>query len=152
MLLAESLVIKLSREPITKAEIRLQGCLVCSDSLLSTCSNVNKAQLLHLQKNMCKIASKRQKIGFQDRLSLNAGQKYCRMLQGEYSAILSTFNRLRFVIKTFVLSIFEWPFYTGFTHSYFPGPNCKNRHVRRLICQCYLSGFCLDGPTCKYMQ
>ena len=24
--------------------------------------------------------SKRQKIGFQDRLSLNAGQKYCRML------------------------------------------------------------------------
>ena len=25
--------------------------------------------------------SKRQKIGFQDRLSLNAGQKYCRMLQ-----------------------------------------------------------------------
>ena len=24
-----------------------------------------------------------QKIGFHDRLSLNAGQKYCRMLQGE---------------------------------------------------------------------
>lgn len=32
------------------------------------------------------------------------------------------------------------------------GPNCKNRHVRRLICQCYLSGFCLDGPKCKYMH
>ena len=29
----------------------------------------------------------RPKIGFQDRLSLNAGQKYCRMLQGEHSAI-----------------------------------------------------------------
>lgn len=32
------------------------------------------------------------------------------------------------------------------------GPHCKNRHVRRLICQCYLSGFCLDGPNCKYMH
>ena len=29
--------------------------------------------------------SKRPKIGFQDQLSLNAGQKYCRMLQGEHS-------------------------------------------------------------------
>ena len=55
------------------------------------------------------------KIGFQDRLLLNAGQKYCRMLQGEHSAILSTFIKLQFVIKIFVLSIFEWPFKTGFT-------------------------------------
>ena len=53
--------------------------------------------------------------GFQDRLSLNAGQKYCRMLQGEHSAILSTFIKLPFAIKTFVLSIFEWPLKTGFT-------------------------------------
>ena len=30
-------------------------------------------------------------------------------------AILSTFIKLPFVIKIFVLSIFEWPFYTGFT-------------------------------------
>ena len=37
------------------------------------------------------------------------------MLQGEYSAILSIFIKLPFVIKIFVLSIFEWPFYTGFT-------------------------------------
>ena len=61
--------------------------------------------------------SKRQKIGFQDQLqvSLNADQKYCRMLQGEHSAILSTCSKLPFVIKIFVLSIFEWPFYTGFT-------------------------------------
>ena len=36
------------------------------------------------------------------------------MLQGEHSAILLTFIKLPFVIKTFVLSIFEWPFYTGF--------------------------------------
>ena len=39
-------------------------------------------------------------------LSLNAGQKYCRMLQGEHSAILLTFIKLPFVIKIFVLSIF----------------------------------------------
>ena len=40
---------------------------------------------------------KRTKIGFQDQLSLNEGQKY--------SAILSTFIKLPFVIMTFVLSI-----------------------------------------------
>ena len=56
-----------------------------------------------------------QKIGFQNQLSLNAGQKYCRMLQEEHSAILLTFIKLPFVIKTFVLSIFEWLFYIGFT-------------------------------------
>ena len=39
---------------------------------------------------------------------------YCRMLQGEHSAILSTFIKQPFVIKIFVLSIFEWPFYAGF--------------------------------------
>ena len=59
--------------------------------------------------------SKRQKIGFQDQMSLNAGQKYCRMLQGELSAILATFIKLPFVIKIFFLSIFECPLYTGFT-------------------------------------
>ena len=59
--------------------------------------------------------SKRPQIGFQGQLSLDAGQKYCRMLQGEHSAILLTFIKLPFVIKIFVLSIFESPFYTGFT-------------------------------------
>ena len=34
-----------------------------------------------------------------------------------HSAILLTFIKLPFVIKIFVLSIFEWPFYTGFTVS-----------------------------------
>ena len=33
----------------------------------------------------------------------------------EHFAILSTFIKLQFVIKIFVLSTFEWPFYTGFT-------------------------------------
>ena len=53
----------------------------------------------------------RPKIGFQDRLLLNVGQKYCR----KHSAIFSTFIKLPFVTKFFVLSIFEWPSKTGFT-------------------------------------
>ena len=57
--------------------------------------------------------SKRLQIGFQDQSLLNAGQKYCRMLQGEHSAILLTFIKPPFVI--FVLSIFEWPFYIYYT-------------------------------------
>ena len=59
--------------------------------------------------------SKRPTIVLQDYLSLNAGQKYCRMLQGEHSVILSTFIKPPFVIKIFVLSIFEWSLKTGFT-------------------------------------
>ena len=59
--------------------------------------------------------SKRPKIVFQYQLPLNAGHKYCRMLQGEHSAILLAFIKLPFVIKIFVLSILEWPFKTGFT-------------------------------------
>ena len=38
--------------------------------------------------------SKRPKIVFQDQSSLNAGQKYCRMLQREHSAILLTLIKL----------------------------------------------------------
>ena len=37
------------------------------------------------------------------------------MLQAEHSAILLTFIKLPFVNKIFVLSIFEWLFYTGFS-------------------------------------
>ena len=72
----------------------------------------------------------RPKIVFQDRLSLNAGQKYCRMLQGEHSAILSTFIKLPFVFKTFVLSIFEWPLKTGFAVI----PLLVKSRADRLVC------------------
>ena len=62
-----------------------------------------------IQKNLCKMAT------FKKQLVLNAGQKYCRMVQGEHSAILSTFIKLPFVvIQIFVLSIFDWPLKTGF--------------------------------------
>ena len=54
---------------------------------------------LHYSKTSLKRPLKRRsKIDFQDRLSLNAGQKYCRMLQWEHSAILLTFIKLPFVI------------------------------------------------------
>ena len=94
--------------------------------------------------------SKRPKIGYQYQLSLNAGQKYCRMLQGEHSAILLTFIKHSAILLTFikhsailltfikhsailltfiklpfvifVLSIFEWPFYTEFTVVHFDSP------------------------------
>ena len=52
----------------------------------------------HIYSKTCikRPLSKTPKIGFQDQLSLNAGQTYCRML---HSAILSIFIKLPFVIK-----------------------------------------------------
>ena len=47
-------------------------------------------------------SKRRPKTGFQDRLSLNADQRYCRMLRGEHSAKLSTFIKPPFVIKIIV--------------------------------------------------
>ena len=74
---------------------------------------------IHLQYNLSSTATqKNTKIGFQYRLSLNAGHKYCRLLQGEHSAILLIFIKLPFCIKTFVLYVFEWPLKTGFTVLY----------------------------------
>ena len=39
-------------------------------------------------------------------------------LNAKHSALLLAFIKLPFVIKIFVLSFFEWPFYTGFTVYY----------------------------------
>ena len=46
-----------------------------------------------------RLLKKNTKIGFQYQLSLNAGQKYCRMLPLEHSAILSTFIKLPFPLR-----------------------------------------------------
>ena len=55
--------------------------------------------------------SNRPKIGFQDQLSLNAGQKYSRMrIALEHSAIFLTFIKLPFVINIFVLYILSGRF------------------------------------------
>ena len=53
--------------------------------------------------------SKRAKIGCKTQLSLNAGQKYCRMLQWEHSAIFWPSFSYQLILKIFLLSIFEWP-------------------------------------------
>ena len=42
---------------------------------------------------------KKNKTGFQDPLSLNAGQKNCRMLQMELPAILPTLIKLKYVLS-----------------------------------------------------
>ena len=63
--------------------------------------------LLSTVKSVLSGPSKRTpKNDFQDRLSLYAGHKYCRKLQGEHSTILSTFIKLPFSVKTIVLSMF----------------------------------------------
>ena len=70
---------------------------------------VNVSRYLRYSKTCVKWPlSKRQKIGFQDQLSFNAGQKCCRMLQGEHSAILLTCIKLPFFIKIFVFVYFWW--------------------------------------------
>ena len=56
-------------------------------------------QILYSKTCVKRSLSKRPQIGFESQLSLNAGQMYCR--------IISTFIKLPFVIKIFVLSIFE---------------------------------------------
>ena len=53
-------------------------------------------------------------------LSLNAGQKKALHAPTEHSAILLTCVKLPFVIKIFVLFIFEWTLTTGFTVSKTP--------------------------------
>ena len=107
---------------IEKVSLKLMPKITRINTSLENMNNIPKFQLSQLRvlskySKTClkQPLSKRPKIVFQDQLSLNAGQKYCRMLKGEHSAILSTFIELPFVIKGIVLSIFEWPLKTGFT-------------------------------------
>ena len=53
----------------------------------------------------------------------------------EHSAILSTFIKLRFVIKIFVLSIFEWLFYTGFSVNTKKRTTSRGTHMPTLVQQ-----------------
>ena len=54
---------------------------------------------------------KKTKIGFKDRLSLDAGQNIAGC---EHSAILLTFIKLLFIIQSLGLFIFMWPLKTCF--------------------------------------
>ena len=46
-----------------------------------------------------------------------------------HSAILLTFLKLLFLIKIFVLSIFEWPLKTDLTVLFVVLPNCKSQRI-----------------------
>ena len=105
--MAEELKVALENWHLTLFNFNILNVIRFSTSLIMKAYTVKPALRGH--------SKRRPKIIFQDRLSLNAGQKYCRMLQREHSATRLTFIELPFVIKIFVLSIFEWPFYTGFT-------------------------------------
>ena len=61
----------------------------------------------------------------------------------EHSAILSIFIRLPFVIKNLVLSIFEWPFYTGFTVLYVRKSK-KSLHEQLGVFHANQTSMCLD--------
>ena len=63
------------------------------------------------------------------------------MLHLEHSAILSTFIKLPFVIKIFVLSNFEGPFYTGFTVAQLP-------HMWEMWLRFFLPGRVAQSVTC----
>ena len=57
------------------------------------------------------------------------------MLQGEHSAILSTFIKLPFANNIFVLTIFEWPLKTGFTEVLFLQLNSLEMYKTRNLCK-----------------
>ena len=58
---------------------------------------------------------KKPQIGFQDQLSLNEGLRVLQNAPRGAFCFTFDFIKLPFVIKIFVLSIFKWLFYTGFT-------------------------------------
>ena len=93
---------------------------ICSyDHILNTACAVTRSSHFHTMvysKTCVNGLCKKELIGFQDQLSSKALQKAPG--EGKHSAILSTFIKLPFAIKIFVLSVLEWPFYTGFTVVY----------------------------------
>ena len=54
-------------------------------------------------------------IGFQDRLLLNAGQKYCRMLQESILQYFRPSLSYHISLRPLFCLFFEWPLKTGFT-------------------------------------
>ena len=74
-------------------------------------------------------SEKDRNLFFQYQLSLNTGQKYYRMLQGEHSAILSTIIKLPFVIKISVSS-----FLSGVLHRFYCTMIVIHPLVARLMC------------------
>ena len=67
------------------------------------------------------------------------------MLTGKHSAILSAFIKQPSVVKIFVLSIFEWPLYTGFTVKNKKSKNIDMKQTRSAVEPCF--GTFLFLPT-----
>ena len=86
--------------------------------------------LLAYNKGQTSISQKDQKLFFKTNYRLMQVKSIAECF--EHSAILLTFIKLPFVIKIFVLSIFEWPFYTGFTvHSCGDMVNMVNEFMQK---------------------
>ena len=58
---------------------------------------------------------KKAKHWFSRQIIAKCRSKVLQNAPREHSAILLSFIKLPFVVKIFVLSVFEWPFKTGFT-------------------------------------
>ena len=95
--LMSRLICYIRRVTIFSCQQRICDLLIifayCLDPDLDpNCSTIWKYSWENSLKKVSWQQKRRPKIGFQDWLSLNAGQKFCRMLQGgEHSAILLTF-------------------------------------------------------------
>ena len=85
--------------------------LYLDNQLLSVFSSKTNSCMSTVKPVLSGHSKRRPKIGFQDRLSLLK----CRLKVLQKDAIFLTFIKLQFVFKTFVVSIFEWGFMTGFT-------------------------------------
>ena len=73
-------------------------------------------------------SKKRPKLIFKTDYRLMQVKSIAECSKREHSAILSTFIKPPFVIKIFVLHIFEWPLKTGFT--IFHGPRSVWQQMR----------------------
>ena len=69
------------------------------------------------------------KVVFNTDYRLNVCQKYCRMLEGELSAMRSTFIKLPYSIKTFVLSVFKRPLKIVARDCMLAGYTCSYREI-----------------------
>ena len=78
---------------------------------------VQNGQSIKMYSKTCvkRLLSKSRKMVFKTIYRLMQVKSVAECSKGEPSAILSTFTKLPFVIEIYVLSIFEWPFFTGFT-------------------------------------
>ena len=87
-------------------------------------------------------------LTFQDGLSLNAGQKNCRMLQDSILQYFPPSLELPFVVKIFVLSVFEWRFKTGFTILLYFLHESKFSYSGPVFAGSFLIGPCLGRILC----